>query len=144
MALYRILKSLGITLTITSGITLCLWWLGFDFWKTFFLIFTLHFFLFGVFNYFTGIIINYKMRLVENEQLRLLENQSVTVNCAKCGEPTAVPILLGEDNLYKCDRCGATNTVIISAEAALTTTPVETIDPRSIIDKKLDETKETY
>jgi hypothetical protein len=141
MALYRILKSLCITLAITTGLTLCLWWIGFNFWKTFFLIFTLHFFLFGIINYFTGIYMNYKMRLVETDQLRLLENQSVIVNCARCGEPTAVPILLGEDNLYKCDRCGATNTVIISAEAALTTTPVETIDPRHIIEKKLDESK---
>ena len=92
-------------------------------------------------NYFTGIFMNYKMRQVEIEQLKIFSEQSIGINCARCGEPSVVPVLLGQDNRHICDRCGAENTIVISAEAALVTNPLESmvsIDKEEL-EKKLEE-----
>jgi len=110
-----------------------LWGFGLSFWKSFALVFVGHFIIFGLINYFTGIYMAHKMRSIEVEQLRLLSEQSVTVNCASCGEPAIVPIMLGEDNVYTCDQCSTVNTVIISAETALPTTPVSELDPDKVL-----------
>jgi|10_taG_2_1085330.scaffolds.fasta_scaffold00440_2 hypothetical protein len=132
-----ILKSLGLTICISFVVALATTLFGINFWSAFALIFVLHFVVFGIIHYFTGIVVNYKMRIVENEQLKLLRHQSVEVNCSSCGKPTVVPILLGQDELYKCDGCGLENKVIITAETVIPTSMVETTDPDELIQSKI-------
>ena len=137
MVLRRILISLGITVAISCLVAWALWAFGLSWWKSFLLIFSLHFIVFGLMNYFTGIWASYKMRLVETEQLKLFSDQSVAVNCVHCSEPAFVPVTMGDDMMFTCDKCNTVNKVIISAETALPTTPVSELDPDKLLLKEI-------
>jgi len=127
MPFAKILMSIGATLGISAGIAGALSLFGLSFWNCFLLIFVLHFVAFGVLNYITGIITRYKMRVLAVQELEVINNQSVPVQCAKCNEPSMVPVIVGrDDNEYECVYCNAINKIVISAEAVLPTTPVAT------------------
>lgn len=64
----------------------------------------------------------YQQRL--DEQAILVAN-SVAVKCAGCQAPHSIPIIATERNLFKCRKCEVENVIIVTAEAALTTNPLE-------------------
>lgn len=135
--LKRILFSLGITIAISSVLGLALSMFGYDFLKMFILAFVLHFIVFGLINYFAGIVMSSRLKHLQTEQLRLLSNQSAEVMCAACKVPAVVPITLGEDTKFICNKCNASNNVVITAEAVLLTTPVANLNPDDIISEKI-------
>ena len=90
-----------------------------------------------MFNYVAGIITSIKLRRIQTEQLKLLSFQTAEVMCAACKEPALVSITLGEDESFECEKCGAKNNVVITAEAVLQTAPVSTLDPDIILKDKI-------
>jgi len=135
--LSRILVSLGITIAISAALALALALMGYSFLKMFLLIFVLHFIAFGVLNYFTGVMTSIKMRRIQTEQLKLLSFQTAEVVCAACKESAIVSITLGEEESFECEKCGAKNNVVITAEAVLQTNPVSNLDPDLLLKDKI-------
>lgn len=69
-------------------------------------------------------------KILKDQQLKELEILSritFTINCAACKQPNQVVINANDDNNFDCEYCKAKNSAYISAEAALVTTPVNTI-----------------
>ena len=129
MPITKILTSLGITVGVSLLIATGLSLFGLSFWNSLFLVFALHFVAFGILNYITGVITRYKLRALATQELEILNSQSAPVQCAKCGEPSMVPIVIASDeNEFSCVYCSTENKIIISAEALLKTTPISTDD----------------
>lgn len=64
----------------------------------------------------------YQRRLDEEG---ILAANSIDVQCAACNTPHSIPIIVTQRNLFKCRKCEVENTIIVSAETALTTKPLE-------------------
>jgi len=66
---------------------------------------------------------------LENERIKELSFQTLDVTCP-CFKQNKdiVPVRLNTDNRYKCNECGKTVSVIISAETAVVTEPILNTD----------------
>ena len=138
----RILTSLGITIGISAALAYILTYFGASFIKTFVLIFILHFFIFGIIHYITGILTALRLRDIETQQMQSLDSQGVYVNCAFCGAPSFVPVILNSPNSFTCTECHKENAILIAVEAAHPTEPIEELDPSTVIREALENTDE--
>ena len=139
MPVKQILTSLGITICISAALAYVLTFFGVGFIRVFALIFILHFFVFGIINYFAGISAAVKVKILETEQLKSLDSQGAYVECAFCGKPSFVPVILNSPNSYTCPECQKDNTILIAVEAAQPTDPIEDLNPSKIITDALQE-----
>ena len=58
------------------------------------------------------------------------------VNCYFCDESSFVPIDLSNDNIFKCEKCGNNNLVVVNLKTVQTTEPIMKSD-QDIIKEKL-------
>jgi hypothetical protein len=126
---FKIIKSITITLAVSTTFSLFLFSIGYNFLYSF-LFFTLLQFI-GF--YFYGEYVKRKTsRLLldlEIKQTEIKSKQQATVVCP-CDRnvETTIPININGDNTYKCPGCMKNISVYITTKTALTTTPTNTIE----------------
>ena len=55
------------------------------------------------------------------DEQAILAANSVEVDCSACKTRHSIPIIVSQRNLFKCRKCEVENTIIVTAETALTT-----------------------
>lgn len=128
----NLLKSTLTTVIVGVALTSLLYPLTKSFWPIFAVTIVGQYVLF----YIIGNIIDFlgEIKLKQIEVLKLAEysKQGMEVECP-CYKKVKefVPIVLNQKNTYKCSDCGKTNSVIIHADTASLTEPIQ--DPLSVI-----------
>lgn len=74
------------------------------------------------FEYIRRVQYEYERRLDEDA---ILAANTVPVKCAGCQAPNTIPVIISERNLFRCRKCEAENVIMVVAETALTTKPIE-------------------
>jgi len=98
-----------------------------SFWGPFFLGFGLQFVLFFIVN----TILQKRDALAEaqvsTEQLEALSKYFIKLSCSYCGKPNSFPIVLNEENRFKCEYCQQVNGVKMQFFSTQITTPIEKV-----------------
>jgi len=119
-----ILSSLLKTISVSAAIGGIAFFFGNTFWLWALVSMVAQYVIF----YLYGSYVEYKAAQTLKEhklkELEILSRITVPVNCAACKHPNEVVITTIEGTRFECTQCAASNSVYISAEAALVTTPI--------------------
>ena len=124
-----ILKSLGITFIVSGSLAYFLTHFNISFWKTFILATVIQVVVWNIVNYSTQIRAALRNKELDEKILADFAKQIVTVPCAYCKVPNAVPVRLDTNNQFDCIDCYKTNTVYIDVESAQVTVPITDATP---------------
>ena len=130
------LRSLGITLIVSCTIGAGFYAAGASFWKVAGGAFAIQIVLFFLINYFSDIYVRLKSEQILNERMKEFTRIGAQVNCSFCDESAFVPIDLSNDNIFKCEKCGNNNLVVVNLKTVQTTEPIMKSD-QDIIKEKL-------
>jgi hypothetical protein len=97
------------------------------FWGFFILAFGVQFILFAIINTFLLRKDTIEGAKVLNEQLENLSKFTIQLTCAYCKQTNAVPIVLNQENRFKCGSCNQVNAVKMQFFAAQITTPLQKV-----------------
>jgi hypothetical protein len=115
--------TLGISSLIGIGSSLIIG----SFWGPFFLSFGLQFVLFFIIN----TILQKRDALAEakivTEQLNTLSKYYIKLSCAYCSKPNSTPIVLNQENRFKCEYCQQVNGVKMQFFSTQITVPIEKV-----------------
>jgi hypothetical protein len=122
-----ILVSLLITSFISAivGIGVLLW-LG-TFWGGFFTAFAAQIVIFAVINSFLIRKDQIKYTELLNQQLEAASKYAIQLSCAYCKQPNTTPIVLNQENRFKCEYCGQISSIKMQFYAAQITIPLEKV-----------------
>jgi hypothetical protein len=123
----QILKSLVLTITVSTCIGYFLTNFNINFWSSFFLITIIQIVIWNIFQYIQESKLIKFHAEQEQQVFEQLSKQSVVVPCQSCGHESLVPIGLDRNNTFDCDKCNKTNAIYIDIETAIVTTPVESL-----------------
>jgi hypothetical protein len=121
----------ALSLLLTTGISALIGVGGYllfsSFWGTFIIAFGLQFVVFAIINGFLQ-----RKDLIEgtkiiNEQLEAISKFTVRLTCSYCKKPNMVPILLDQENRFKCESCNQVNGVKMQFFATQITTPLNNV-----------------
>jgi hypothetical protein len=101
--------------------------LGSNFWGWFILAFGIQFIAFAIINTVLQRKDTIEGAKVLNEQLEALSKFTIQLTCAYCKQPNAVPIILNQENRFKCESCNQINAVKMQFFAAQITTPLNKV-----------------
>lgn len=122
--LKKLLISLAITMSISSGISYFLTSFEIPFIKTFVLATVVQFLFFYFYNTYSQAKFN-KFAVEQLSETEMQFEQSGTdVVCANCKKEVFAPIELPEPNNFTCPHCGSENSIYLNIETAVTTRPV--------------------
>jgi hypothetical protein len=121
----------SLSILITSLISLCVGVGGLlitgQFWGFFVLAFILQFIIFAIVN---TILIRKDQtegtRLL-NQQLEVASKYTLRLSCAYCKIPNLIPVVLNQENRFKCESCNQINGVKMQFFATQITTPLKKI-----------------
>lgn len=128
--LKSILFSLGITAVIASALGLVLSFAsGINFWLGFAGTFLVQIIFFYALNtYLEQVSANRATRDAARIQANAIEatlgSQSINLDCAYCNVNNIVPVILAEENVFKCVACNQDNAVMMKFYAARVTNPL--------------------
>ena len=98
-----------------------------NFWGTFFIAFGCQFVLFFVLN----TVLQKKDEATEakiaTDQLNALSKYVIKLSCAYCSNSNSVPIVLNNENRYKCENCQQVNGVKMQFFSTQITVPLEKV-----------------
>jgi len=97
------------------------------FWGFFILAFGVQFVIFAVINTLLQRKDTIEGAKVLNEQLEALSKFTIQLACAYCKQSNAVPIILNQENRFKCGSCNQINAVKMQFFAAQITTPLQKV-----------------
>lgn len=128
--LWAILKSLGIMVAVSFALSLAITKSFFE-WHWFVGIIVAQFVIFQVVSFIIErfVIARFMGNLANaNEAMqRTIFEQTLPLNCAYCNTVNNnVPIIVSQENSFKCFQCGQENAIYMKFYAARKTTPVET------------------
>jgi hypothetical protein len=97
------------------------------FWGFFLMALMLQFVIFAIVNTFLR-----RKDLIEttkliNEQLEAASKHLINLSCAYCQVTNTIPIVLNEENRFKCESCNQVNSVKMQFFAAQITTPLKKV-----------------
>lgn len=123
----KILKSLLITLAVSSLLGLILLIFKINFWATFAFATITQYIIFFIVGSVVEYIGQLKLRELEVTQIKELAKQQIEVECP-CDKKIKeyVNITLGERNTYRCTECSKVNAIYINATTAATNIPIGT------------------
>jgi hypothetical protein len=124
--LYKIGKSLTLTIAISLAVSLSLLSIGKNFWVTMAIVTTLQFIGSYIFNLLYKTYIIYKNNAQAALQTNALDSRGIDLDCAFCGEKNLIPIEFDTDNRFNCIKCDKENAVYVNITTAQTTIPLAT------------------
>ena len=133
--LQSLIRSLGITFTVSAVVAYFLTHFEILFLKTFLLTTLIQFLVWYVISYINETTANARNREIEADMYKEFSKQFAEVSCAFCNTKNNVPIVITGTNDFECNNCGKRTAVYVNLEVAQTTTPVE--DPTEKIIEKL-------
>jgi len=122
---------IGISLLFSSLVSsvfgLAGWLILGKFWGFFLMALVLQFVIFAIVNTFLR-----RKDLIEttkliNEQLEATSKHLINLSCAYCQLTNTIPIVLNEENRFKCESCNQVNSVKMQFFAAQITTPLKKV-----------------
>jgi len=122
-----IFKSILILSTVSAFIAGCLFLLNVSFFPVFGLSFIAQILIWNLFNNWKTQRAEIEFELIQNERIKEFSKQGLNCICPdeNCNHKVLVPIVLNEENTYKCPECNKSIKVYIGAKTFLATTPVE-------------------
>lgn len=120
-----ILRSIFITVLISSVCGALAWTVGMDWLKVGIFALIGQFAFFYFFNTVLQTRVALKNKQLENERIKEFSKQGTIVPCAYCGTDNFIPVRLDTDNTFPCNHCGKDNSVYINITTAQTTNPLE-------------------
>ncbi len=123
------MKSLGITLSISFGISLALTLVGISFWASFLIITLLQIIGWQLFQYVVSVSAALKNKQIEEQMMKEYMSNSAIVPCAACKQENLAPIQLDITNSFKCtnQKCKVENVIYVHIETAQITTPLKSL-----------------
>lgn len=119
-----ILRSIAITLLVSSICATVAWSLGYNFIKVFSLVTAIQFGGFWVLNSVIQHIKQVKMTQLENDRIAEYTKQSITAECAYCKTSNLIPLRMDSDNDFDCVNCNKPNAVYIGVTVTQKTNPM--------------------
>lgn len=129
------MKQLAIQVSIIS--TVCtlfgfiFHYFAFPIWLGVLIGFVVQYAVYNVFIYGLDVFVALKNKELENERIKELSFQGMDVECP-CEKKIKdfVPVKLNTDNTYKCRLCSRNIKVIVTAETALVTEPIQNVNAK--------------
>ncbi|MBC8416825.1 hypothetical protein H8E06_00665 [bacterium] len=128
-----ILKSLGITFTISISIGALFYFSTGNFIGPFVISSVVQFILFFVWNSAMEIWRDHLRRQTDNEMYKQLSKMGLDVECNYCGELAFAPVDLSTENRYKCTKCNKDNRILIEVRTVQTTEIPESLDAQQAL-----------
>lgn len=122
-----VILSLSFTTLVSGVVGLGGYLIAGTFWGWFILTFGVQFVIFAVINTFLQRKDTIEGAKVVNDQLEALSKFTIQLSCAYCKQTNAVPIVLNQENRFKCGSCNQINAVKMQFFAAQVTTPLNKI-----------------
>jgi|TARA_R110000744_G_scaffold310546_5_gene418238 hypothetical protein len=135
--LQSLVRSVGITCTVSAIVAYFLTHFQIIFVKSFLLTTLLQFIVWYLIGYANEAKTNAINRELEADMYKEFSKQFSEVNCAFCSTKSNIPIVITGNNEFECSNCGKRTAVYVNLEVAQTTTAVE--DPTDRIIEKLTE-----
>lgn len=120
----NILRSLVITLVISSVVSVVFWSTGGDYIKPFVLTTVVQFAGFWLINIMLRNKHMIESKHLENERIKEFSKQGVDVECSYCKTTNLVPVRFDIDNDFECVNCGKPNAVYVGVTVTQKTTPL--------------------
>lgn len=122
-----IIVSLLITSLISGVVALgTYFWLG-TFWGGFFTAFALQIIAFAIVNSFLIRKDQIKYAELLNQQLEAASRYAIQISCAYCKQPNTTPIILNQENRFKCEYCGQVSSIKMQFLSTQVTVPLEKV-----------------
>ena len=119
-----IIRSLAITLAISSVVSVVFWSTGSDYIKPFVLTTVGQFAVFWLINTWLRNKHMIESKHLENERIKEFGKQGVEVECSYCKTTNLVPVRFDIDNDFECVNCGKPNAVYVGVTVTQKTTPL--------------------
>lgn len=122
-----VLISLVITSLISSVVGLgTFFWIS-TFWGGFFTAFAIQIVAFAIVNSF--LIRKDQIKYVEliNQQIEAASKYAIQISCAYCKQPNTAPIVLNQENRFKCEYCGQISSIKMQFLSTQVTIPLEKV-----------------
>ena len=122
-----LLISLGFTALVSTLVGTGGWLLAGKFWGFFILAFCIQVILFAIIN--TFLLRKDAVETVEliNEQMKQISKFTVRLTCSYCSQANVVPIVLNQENRYKCESCNQVNGIKMQFFSTQITTPLSKV-----------------
>jgi hypothetical protein len=122
-----LLISLGFTALVSTLVGTGGYMLSGKFWGYFVIAFCIQIIIFAIIN--TFLLRKDAVETLEllNKQMEQISKFTVRLTCAYCSHQTVVPIVLNQENRYKCDSCNQVNGIKMQFFSTQITTPLTKI-----------------
>lgn len=128
-----ILRSIGITLGVSTVVSSALYLAGVPFWTSFILAVVIQIFIWQGFQYVVSVRAALASKEVDKEMMEVYMSNSVTIPCAYCKDENFVPIKLDTNNSFTCSACNNETVVYIHIDPVQKTVPVQALQEKSTI-----------
>lgn len=122
--MFIIIRSLAITLVISSVVSVVFWSTGSDYIKPFVLTTVIQFAGFWLINSWLRNKHMIESKHLENERIKEFSKQGVEVECSYCKATNLVPVRFDIDNDFECINCSKPNAVYVGVTVTQKTTPL--------------------
>lgn len=119
-----ILRSLTITLAVSSIVAVVFWATGHDYIKPFVLTTTIQFAAFWMINTWLRNHHMIQTKRIENDRIKEFNKQGIDVECSYCKSPNLIPVRFDTGNDFQCVNCDKPNAVYIGVTVTQKTTPL--------------------
>jgi len=122
-----VLASLLFTLLVSSAFGIGGMLIVNKFWGFFLISFVLQFVIFAIVNTFLRRKDFIETTKLVNEQLEATSKHLINLSCSYCQTPNTFPIVLNQENRFKCESCNQVNGVKMQFFSTQITTPLNKV-----------------
>lgn len=119
--------SLFFSSLVSSVFGLAGWLIADKFWGFFLIAFVLQFVIFAIVNTFLRRKDFIETTKLINEQLEATSKHLINLSCAYCQTTNTVPLVLNEENRFKCESCNQVNGIKMQFFSTQITTPLKKV-----------------